>query len=134
MTESSTSTPSAMSWKVISAAAPATTTSSRRSSLLPRTCKAAPKKSRRRGRNEMGIEGIGARTLRKEDKRFITGRGRYTDDMNVPGMHYAAFARSPHAHAKIGSIDATAAKAMPGVVAVLDGTELAADGIGNLIC
>ena len=53
----------------------------------------------------MGVEGIGARVARKEDKRFITGRGRYTDDMSVPGMCYAAFVRSPHAHAKIGKID-----------------------------
>lgn len=82
----------------------------------------------------MGVEGIGARVARKEDKRFITGKGRYTDDMKVPGMHYAAFARSPHAHAKIRNIDAAAAKAMPGVVGVLTGTELAADGVGNLIC
>jgi carbon-monoxide dehydrogenase large subunit len=82
----------------------------------------------------MGVEGIGARALRKEDRRFVTGRGRYTDDMNVPGQHYAAFARSPHAHAKIRSIDVSQAKAMPGVVGVLTGGELAADGIGNLIC
>ena len=82
----------------------------------------------------MGVEGIGARVPRKEDKRFITGRGRYTDDMSVPGMCYAAFVRSPHAHAKIGSIDTAAAKAMPGVVGVLTGAELEADSIGNLIC
>ncbi len=82
----------------------------------------------------MGVEGIGARVVRKEDKRFITGRGRYTDDMSVPGMHYAAFVRSPHAHAKIRSIDTSAAKAMPGVVGVLTGEEIAADGIGNIIC
>jgi carbon-monoxide dehydrogenase large subunit len=82
----------------------------------------------------MGVEGIGARVARKEDKRFITGRGRYTDDMTVPGMHFAAFVRSPHAHAKIKSIDTSAAKAMPGVVDVLTGEEIAADGIGNLIC
>ena len=82
----------------------------------------------------MGLEGIGARVARKEDKRFITGRGKYTDDMVVPGMHYAAFVRSPHAHARIRSIDKAAAMAMPGVVAVLDGQQLAADGIGNLIC
>ncbi len=82
----------------------------------------------------MGVEGIGARVARKEDKRFITGRGRYTDDMRVPGMHYAAFARSPHAHARIRSIDVSAAQAMPGVDGVLTGEQLAADGIGNLIC
>ncbi|MDQ3559042.1 MAG: xanthine dehydrogenase family protein molybdopterin-binding subunit, partial [Pseudomonadota bacterium] len=82
----------------------------------------------------MGLEGIGARVPRKEDKRFITGRGRYTDDMVVPGMAYAAFVRSPHAHARIGSIDASAAKAMPGVIGVLTGAELAEDKIGNIIC
>jgi carbon-monoxide dehydrogenase large subunit len=82
----------------------------------------------------MGIEGIGARVARKEDKRFITGVGRYVDDMVVPGMKHAVFVRSPHAHAEIVSIDVTAAKAMPGVVGVLTGKELKADGIGNIIC
>ena len=47
----------------------------------------------------MGVEGIGARVPRKEDKRFITGKGRYTDDMSVAGMCHAAFVRSPHAPA-----------------------------------
>ena len=47
----------------------------------------------------MGVEGIGARVARKEDKRFLTGKGRYTDDMVVPGMKYAYFVRSPYAHA-----------------------------------
>jgi carbon-monoxide dehydrogenase large subunit len=82
----------------------------------------------------MGIEGIGARVLRKEDKRFITGHGRYVDDMVVPGMKYAAFVRSPHAHATIAGIDVSAAEAMPGVIGVLVGEQLQADGIGNLIC
>ena len=82
----------------------------------------------------MGMEGIGARVARKEDKRFITGAGRYTDDMSVPGMKYAAFVRSPHAHAKIASIDTSAAEGMPGVIGVLTGKQLKADGIGNLIC
>ena len=49
------------------------------------------RKIRNSGEETMGVEGIGARVARKEDKRFITGRGRYTDDMNVPGMHHAAF-------------------------------------------
>ena len=79
-------------------------------------------------------EGIGARVTRREDKRFITGKGRYTDDMAVAGMCHAAFVRSPHAHAKVTSLDADAARAMPGVIAVLTGEELAADGVGNLIC
>ncbi|MGL3607396.1 xanthine dehydrogenase family protein molybdopterin-binding subunit [Rhizobium sp. G187] len=82
----------------------------------------------------MGVEGIGARVARKEDKRFLTGKGRYTDDMVVPGMKYAYFVRSPYAHAKIKSIDMSSAKAMPGVIDVLDGKQLLADGIGNLIC
>ena len=82
----------------------------------------------------MGMEGIGARVARKEDKRFITGAGRYTDDMVVPGMKYAAFVRSPVAHAKINGIDTSAAEAMPGVIGVLTGAQLKADGIGNLIC
>ncbi len=82
----------------------------------------------------MGVEGIGARVARKEDKRFLTGKGRYTDDMVVPGMKFAYFIRSPHAHAKITRIDAASAKVMPGVIDVLDGKQLLADGIGNLIC
>jgi carbon-monoxide dehydrogenase large subunit len=82
----------------------------------------------------MGVEAVGTRATRKEDKRFITGRGRYTDDMSVPGMCYAAFVRSPHAHAKIGKVDTAKAAGMPGVIAVLTGAELAADGIGNIIC
>lgn len=82
----------------------------------------------------MGIEGVGARVARKEDKRFITGAGRYVDDMVVPGMKHAAFVRSPHAHAEIKKIDVKKAQAMPGVIGVLTGKELKADGIGNLIC
>ncbi|MFY0732626.1 MULTISPECIES: xanthine dehydrogenase family protein molybdopterin-binding subunit [Aurantimonas] len=82
----------------------------------------------------MGIEGIGAKVLRKEDRRFITGRGRYVDDMVVPGMKYAAFVRSPHAHATISGIDMDEAKGMPGVIGILTGEQLQGDGIGNLIC
>jgi carbon-monoxide dehydrogenase large subunit len=80
------------------------------------------------------MEGIGARVARKEDRRFITGAGRYVDDMVVPGMKHAVFVRSPHAHAAIKSIDVAAAQAMPGVIGVLTGRELKTDGIGNLIC
>jgi len=82
----------------------------------------------------MGVEGIGARVARKEDKRFITGAGRYVDDMVVPGMKQAAFVRSPHAHAEITAIDISAAREMPGVIDILLGRELKTDGIGNLIC
>ena len=53
----------------------------------------------------MGVEGIGARVARKEDKRFTTGKGRYVDDIRLHGMTYAAFVRSPHAYATIKAID-----------------------------
>jgi carbon-monoxide dehydrogenase large subunit len=82
----------------------------------------------------MGVEGIGARVARKEDKRFITGKGKYTDDIKLPGLTQAHFVRSPHAHARIRSIDVSAAQVMPGVVAVLTGAELVGDKVGNLIC
>jgi aerobic carbon-monoxide dehydrogenase large subunit len=82
----------------------------------------------------MSTTGIGASVRRKEDQRFITGKGHYTDDISRPGQTYAYFLRSPHAHAKIKSIDSKAAAAAPGVVAILTGTELATDKIGNLIC
>lgn len=82
----------------------------------------------------MGMEGIGARVARKEDKRFITGKGKYTDDMVVPGMKQAHFVRSPHAHAKIKSIDTSVAEKMPGVIGILNGNQLAEDAIGNIIC
>ncbi len=82
----------------------------------------------------MSATGIGAAVRRKEDFRFITGKGQYTDDVVRPGETRAVFVRSPHAHAKIAKIDASAAKTMPGVVAVLTGADLAGDKIGNLIC
>ena len=67
----------------------------------------------------MGVEGIGASVVRKEDRRFITGKGRYVDDIKLQGMTFAHFVRSPHAHAKVKSIDSAAAMKMPGVVGVL---------------
>jgi aerobic carbon-monoxide dehydrogenase large subunit len=82
----------------------------------------------------MDATGIGAAVRRKEDFRFITGKGQYTDDIHRPGESHIHFVRSPHAHAAIKSIDIEAAKTMPGVLAVLTGAELAADKIGNLIC
>jgi aerobic carbon-monoxide dehydrogenase large subunit len=82
----------------------------------------------------MSATGIGAAVRRKEDHRFITGTGHYTDDINRPGQAYAYFLRSPHAHAAIKSIDVKPAAKMPGVLAVLTGAELAGDKIGNLIC
>jgi aerobic carbon-monoxide dehydrogenase large subunit len=82
----------------------------------------------------MSATGIGAAVRRKEDFRFITGRGQYTDDVSRPGQTFISFLRSPHAHARIVSIDTAAAKTMPGVVAVLTGADLAGDKIGDLIC
>jgi aerobic carbon-monoxide dehydrogenase large subunit len=82
----------------------------------------------------MSATGIGAAVRRREDHRFITGKGHYTDDINRPGQSYAFFIRSPHAHATIKSIDAKTASIMPGVLAILTGADLAADKIGNLIC
>jgi carbon-monoxide dehydrogenase large subunit len=82
----------------------------------------------------MGATGIGAPVRRKEDHRFVTGKGHYTDDINRPGQGYIYFLRSPHAHAKIRRIETGAAAGMPGVLGVLTGVDLAADKIGNLIC
>ena len=82
----------------------------------------------------MGVEGIGANVKRKEDKRFITGKGRYVDDIKLQGMTFAQFVRSPHAHARVKGIDSSAALKMPGVVAVLTGQQIVDDQVGNLIC
>ena len=82
----------------------------------------------------MPDSGIGASVTRKEDKRFLTGRGRYTDDLNRPGQAIAYFLRSPVAHAVIKSIDTSAAEAAPGVVAVFTGKDMETDGVGSLPC
>jgi carbon-monoxide dehydrogenase large subunit len=82
----------------------------------------------------MTENGIGAAVRRKEDQRFITGTGQYTDDINRPRQVYAHIIRSPHPHARIRSIDAAAALAVPGVVAVLTGQDMADDGVGGLPC
>jgi len=74
--------------------------------------------------------GIGQAITRREDQRLLTGTGQYVDDTSVPGETHLVLVRSPHAHARIVSIDTQAAKAMPGVVAVFTGAELKADGIG----
>jgi carbon-monoxide dehydrogenase large subunit len=76
--------------------------------------------------------GIGQPVSRFEDPRLIRGGGRYVDDMVLPGMAFGYVLRSPHAHAKIGSIDVTAAKAAPGVLAVLTGADWRACGWGDL--
>jgi carbon-monoxide dehydrogenase large subunit len=75
---------------------------------------------------------FGKSIKRREDPRFITGRGRYVDDLKLPGMTYAAFVRSPHSHARIKAIDVAAAKAHAGVVAVFTGKDMT--GVNSLPC
>src|SRR6201999_4557826 len=82
----------------------------------------------------MTATGVGASVRRKEDFRFITGKGNYTGDINRAGQAHAYFLRSPHAHAAIRSIDTTKARKLPGVIEVLTGADLAEDKIGGLIC
>ncbi len=74
------------------------------------------------------VSGIGARVLRREDFRFIKGRGKYVDDIVLPRMTYAAMVRSPYAHATINGIDTGAAEAMPGVLRVLTAKDFEAFG------
>ncbi len=78
----------------------------------------------------MGKFGIGQSVRREEDPRLLKGRGLYVNDVNLPGQAYAYMLRSPYAHADIHSIDAAAAKAAPGVLAVFLGDDVAADGLG----
>ncbi|HEY3909597.1 MAG TPA: xanthine dehydrogenase family protein molybdopterin-binding subunit [Stellaceae bacterium] len=78
------------------------------------------------------VNGIGQPVRRKEDFRLLTGRGCYTDDMAPAGLVHAVFVRSPHAHARIVSIDTAAACAAPGVLAVLTGADYAAAGLGPI--
>ena len=78
------------------------------------------------------VSRIGDAPKRREDLRFITGHGRYLDDMTFHGLAHAVVLRSPHAHALIAGIDAAAARAVPGVLAVLTAAEIAADGLSAL--
>jgi aerobic carbon-monoxide dehydrogenase large subunit len=80
----------------------------------------------------IGRFGSGREVRRIEDAGLLAGAGRFTDDVSLPGQTYLSFLRSPHAHARIVSIDATAAKALPGVVAVLTGADLVAAGVKPL--
>lgn len=77
-------------------------------------------------------DAMGATPRRREDQRFLTGQGRYLDDLSFPSLAHAVFVRSPHAHARIAGIDTAAARAMPGVLAVLTGTDSVADGLQPL--
>jgi carbon-monoxide dehydrogenase large subunit len=77
---------------------------------------------------------MGASVKRREDRRFLLGKGKYTDDVSLPDQSHAVFVRSPYAHAAIRSIDTSAARSAPGVLAVLTGDDVAADGLGGIPC
>ena len=77
---------------------------------------------------------IGEALKRKEDYRFLTGAGQYTDDVVLAAQCHAVFVRSPHAHARINRINIDAAKAAPGVLGVFTGADVAADNINGLPC
>jgi aerobic carbon-monoxide dehydrogenase large subunit len=77
---------------------------------------------------------VGASVKRKEDESLLRGRGTFVDNLTLPGMLWMAVVRSPYAHARIESIDLTAARAAEGVVAVLSGVDLAEDWVGGMPC
>ena len=77
---------------------------------------------------------VGTPVRRREDYRFLTGQGTYTDDINRPHQLYAYILRSPHAHARVSGIDTTAAARAPGVAAIFTGKDMTADGVGGLPC
>jgi carbon-monoxide dehydrogenase large subunit len=76
-----------------------------------------------------GFRSIGRPVRRREDRRLITGRGRFSDDFKLPGQAYAAMVRSPYPKARIEAIDATTVRAMPGVLAIYTGRDCIADGL-----
>src|SRR5215813_8343457 len=76
---------------------------------------------------------LGARIERKEDARFLTGAGQYTDDVTLPHQSHAVFVRSPHAHARIKSIRTEAARRLPGVLAIYTGSDVPST-VGGLPC
>src|SRR5438105_875073 len=80
-------------------------------------------------RSQTAAQGIGKPVPRKEDERLVEGKGCYGDDFNLSGQAYAIMVRSPHAHARIASIDASEALATPGVIAVLTGRDAKQDGV-----
>ncbi|HLS55592.1 MAG TPA: xanthine dehydrogenase family protein molybdopterin-binding subunit [Zeimonas sp.] len=83
---------------------------------------------------DMSSSPIGKALPRREDQRFLTGAGQYTDDVVMPGQTYGVFVRSPHAHARIGKIDTSRALKAPGVVAIFTGADLAEAKVGGLPC
>src|SRR5438552_17451661 len=78
------------------------------------------------------IDGISASVKRREDVRLLMGQGRYAEDVNAPGQAYAAFVRSPHAHAEVISLYAKPALALAGTLGVFAGRDLVADGVGPI--
>ena len=78
-------------------------------------------------------QGIGASVRRKEDRRFLTGRGRFVADLALPGALWMHILRSPYAHARLRSIDTAAAQKLPGVVAVFTGADLEQDGVAPMM-
>ncbi|MDB5893092.1 MAG: carbon monoxide dehydrogenase, partial [Rhodoferax sp.] len=80
------------------------------------------------------LPNIGVDIRRKEDYRFLTGAGQYTDDIVLANQAHAVFVRSPHAHAHVRSIDTSAARAAPGVVGIFVGTDVADDKLNGLPC
>ena len=82
----------------------------------------------------MAFEGIGASVRRKEDLRFLSGNGNYTDDINRPGQTYAVMRRADRPHATIKNLDTAAASKAPGVVAIFTGADMAKEEIGGLPC
>jgi aerobic carbon-monoxide dehydrogenase large subunit len=78
--------------------------------------------------------GVGQPVRRKEDDTLVRGKGKYTDDFNLPGQAYAWIVRSTHAHGIIRGIDTAAARAMPGVLGVWTGVDLAAANYGPYTC
>ncbi len=110
-----------------------------RSILAPSSEQVGTGAARNRGPNtadrRIGVEGparragIGQALPRKEDMRLLTGKGRYSDDVDMPGQAYASMVRSVHAHAVIRAIETARARALPGVIAILTGKDAAADGL-----
>jgi carbon-monoxide dehydrogenase large subunit len=78
--------------------------------------------------------GLSQPVRRVEDPRLLTGRGQYTDDISMPGQTYGVVLRSPHAHARITSLDTAPASAVPGVLAVITGADMRAAGLGEVPC
>src|SRR5262245_63757812 len=110
-------------FRAIFAAAPGTSTSSRLISTLRRN--SAREEHKMTPKTPAEIGGMGHSVKRKEDPRFIRGQGTYVDDIVLPDMLYLDIVRSPYAHATIKSIDTSKALAIPGVLAVITGKDLA---------